>query len=71
MPKLSGNAGFRVQLESQGKTRNNHHLRSKTFELGRKLLLGTPLRCSCIALLSYIPVTMHFLHTIHTMDIND
>ena len=68
MPKLSGNAGFRVQLESQGKTRNNHHLRSKTFELGRKLPLGN---CSCIALLSYIPVTMHFLNTIHTMDIND
>ncbi len=67
MPKLSGNAGFRVQLESQGKTRNNH-LRSKTFELGRKLLLGN---CFCIALLSYIPVTMHFLNTTRTMDIND
>jgi CBS-domain-containing membrane protein len=33
--------------------------------MGRKLLLGTPLRCSCIALLHAIHGVMHFLHSLH------
>ena len=32
---------------------------------GRYLLLGTPLRCSCIALISYIHVTMQYLYFRH------